>query len=89
MYRLTAIVFLLATVFSHASADAIVQRSTPALPGVPAHGVPVGGGGGGLRRLLRRDDDSYCSPGYIQNCNNGHCCPRTTICCGTACCPLE
>ena len=87
-HRLTALVFLLVTVFSHASADDIVQRSTPAVPGV---GVPVGGTPG-PRRLLRREDDSndsYCPPGYIQNCNNGRCCPRTSTCCGTSCCPPE
>ena len=55
MYRLTALVFLLATVFSYVSADDavhdIVQRSTPTYPGVGVHNP--------IRSMLRRDDDSY------------------------------
>ena len=77
MYRLTTLVFLLATVFSHASADEAVQL-TPALPGVQGHAI---------RGLLDERADDYCRPGY-GSCGNGWCCPQGNNCCeGGACCP--
>ena len=67
MYRLTALVFLLAAVFSHASADDIVQRSTPNHPVAgPVHGPFLG--------RVRRAEGIYCNPEF-QNCGDGHCCP--------------
>jgi hypothetical protein len=67
MYRLTALVFLLAAVFSHASADDIVERS------VPTHPVAVPARGPFLSRV-RRAEGNYCNPEF-QKCGNGHCCP--------------
>ena len=73
MYRLTALVFLLATVVSHASADAL-----PAVQGLAIRG-----------ELNGRDDDRFRCRGPREFiCDNTHCCTDGWNCCsGGTCCP--
>ena len=79
MYRLTALVFLLSTVFSHASAEDTAKLE-PAHPGVPAHAV---------RGVLNeRADNIVCEIGH-HICEGRGCCPTGWKCCrdGGCCSP--
>ena len=74
MYRLTALVFFLATVVSHASADAL-----PAVQGLAIRG----------ELNERTDDIEECPPRYLR-CDRRWCCRDGWKCCtGGICCSPE